>query len=102
MTRPAAVPTASAVNTMTIQCVFSAIVCVASVDAHTVARPMTDPTERSIPPAVMTKVTPMLMTPRTAVCSRITMMLLRPTNRGPEVTMPMTTSRTRAMMRPRL
>ena len=31
--------------------------------ATTLARPMTEPTERSMPPAVMTKVMPMLMTP---------------------------------------
>ena len=30
-----------------------------------VERPITDPTDRSIPPAVMTKVIPRLMTPMT-------------------------------------
>ena len=43
----------------------SAAACTADSVATTVARPITEPTERSMPPAVMTKVMPMLMTPMT-------------------------------------
>ena len=85
---------------MTIQCVLSAIVCVASVLAHTEARPSTEPTDRSMPPPVMTKVIPMLSTPITAASRRIVRMLLTLTNRSPAVMTPTTQSATSAMMRP--
>lgn len=52
------------------QCTSLAMVCVARVDAHTDARPMTEPTDRSMPPPVMTNVIPMLITPTTDASRR--------------------------------
>ena len=86
LTSPAPAPTARAQATMTIQPYRSAICCVASVVAHTDARPRTEPTDRSMPPAVMTKVMPMLTTPTTEAALRITTMLSRLANRLPAVT----------------
>ena len=45
--------------------VESAAAWIADRVAAMVARPITEPTERSMPPAVMTKVMPRLMTPMT-------------------------------------
>ena len=42
---------------------LAAAACTAASEPTIVARPMTEPTERSMPPAVITKVMPMLMTP---------------------------------------
>ena len=75
MTRPQPPPTASATSTITIQWVSSAIVWVASVVAQTEASATIAPTDRSIPPPVMTKVMPMLTTPMTDASRRIVSML---------------------------
>lgn len=85
LTTPAAVPTASAQSTMTIQPYWSAMVWVARVVAHTDARPSTDPTDRSMPPAVITKVMPMLSTPMIDARPRMTSALSMLANRLPAV-----------------
>ena len=48
---------------MKIQCVWSARSWIAARVATIEARPITEPTDRSMPPAMMTSVMPMLMTP---------------------------------------
>ena len=53
------------------------------VEAQTEARPSTAPTDRSIPPDVMTNVMPMLTTPVTAARLRMVVRLPRLTNRSP-------------------
>ena len=58
--------------------------------ATTVVRPMTEPTERSMPPAVMTKVTPMLITPMIEAYRRMVSMFSRLRNRSPLVAAPTT------------
>ena len=68
---------------MTIQWVSSAIVWVASVVAQTEASATIAPTERSMPPPVMTKVMPMLTTPMTEASRRIVSMLSTLANRSP-------------------
>ena len=85
LTRPQAPPTASATSTMTIQWVSSAIVWVASVVAQTEASATIAPTDRSIPPPVMTKVMPMLTTPMTDARRRIVSMLSTLRNLSPAV-----------------
>ena len=78
------------------------MVWVASVEAHTEASPTTDPTERSMPPPVMTKVIPMLSTPITDASRRMVSRLSMLANRSPAVMTPMTHSTTSAITRPRL
>src|SRR5674476_1471282 len=85
-----------------IQCVSSARVCVASVVAHTDASPRTEPTDRSIPPPVITNVMPMLSTPITAASRRIVMTLSTLANRSPAVLTPTTHSTAKAMTSPML
>lgn len=71
---------------MMLQCTWPAIVWVASVDAQMEARPSTEPTERSMPPAVITNVIPMLTTPITAANRRMVTKLSVLRNRSPAVT----------------
>ncbi len=54
------------------------------------ARPITEPTERSMPPAVMTKVMPMLMTPMIEAKRMIVRMFSTFMNRSPAVIAPTT------------
>ena len=63
---------------------------------------MTDPTDRSIPPAMMTSVMPMLMTPMIEAWRRIVRRLLTLVNVSPAVTAPTITSSSSATTRPRL
>ena len=58
LTSPQAAPTTTAVNTMAIQPMSSAIACVPVVVAHTDASARIAPTDRSMPPPVITKVMP--------------------------------------------
>ena len=62
--------------------------------AQTDASPTTAPTERSIPPAVITKVMPMETTPITDASRRMVNRLSVLANRSPAVMMPTTHSRT--------
>jgi hypothetical protein len=87
---------------MTIQWVSLATFCVATVVHHTDDSATIAPTERSMPPPVITNVMPMLTTPRTAERRRIVSMLLVSTNRSPAVAAPTMHSSTRATSRPRL
>ncbi len=87
---------------MTIQWVFSAMVWVARVVAHTEERATIAPTDRSIPPPEMTKVIPMLTTPMTEANRRIVRMLSKLANRSPPVATPTMKSTANAMTRPRL
>ena len=74
----------------------------ASVDAQTEASPTTEPTDRSMPPPMMTKVIPMLSTPMTEARRRIVRTLSMLANRSPAVATPTMQMATRAMTRPRL
>jgi hypothetical protein len=60
------------------------------------------PTDRSMPPPVMTKVMPMLTTPMTDARRRIVSMLSMLAKRSPAVATPTMISSTRAMTKPRL
>lgn len=80
----------------------AAAICTLVRLATTVVRPITDPTDRSIPPAVMTKVTPMLTTPMIDAYRRIVSMFSRFRKRSPLVIAPTTRSRASAMTSPRL
>jgi hypothetical protein len=62
-TSPAARPTAIGMSSISNQELCVAAACTAARLATTVARPITEPTDRSMPPAVITNVTPMLITP---------------------------------------
>ena len=66
----------------------SAAACTPASVATTDARPMTDPTERSIPPAVMTKVMPMLTTPMIEAKRKIVRRFSKFENRSPAVIAP--------------
>ena len=63
MTSPQPAPTARATKTITIQWLSWAICWVASVVHQTEASARIAPTERSMPPPMITKVMPMLTTP---------------------------------------
>src|SRR6478609_722378 len=95
---PAPTPTARAQMTMTTQ----PYDWVASVVAHTDASPTTDPTDRSMPPVVMTNVMPMARTPRIDPRLRMVMRLLTLANRSPPVTKPTTHRSSRATTSPTL
>ena len=99
---PAPTPTPSATSTMTIQCESSAMVCVAIVDAHTEASPSTEPTDRSMPPPVMTNVMPIDSTPSTEARRRIVRRLSSVANRSPAVMIPTRQIATSAITSPRL
>ncbi len=88
--------------TMTNQCTSVASNWVPVVVAQTDASPTTAPTDRSIPPPVITKVMPMETTPITDASRRMVNRLSVLANRSPAVTMPTTHSRTSAITRPRL
>ena len=65
LTSPHPAPTASAAKTMRVQCVSSAMSWVATVVDQTEASATIAPTDRSMPPPVMTKVMPIATTPMT-------------------------------------
>ena len=67
------------------QCVSSAIVWVANVVAQTDASARIAPTDRSMPPPVITKVMPMLTTPMMEANRRIVSTLSMLANRSPAV-----------------
>ena len=102
LTRPAPAPTSSAVTTMTIQWKSSAICWVASVVAQTEDSATSAPTDRSMPPPMITNVMPTLTTPMTEASRRIVSTLSTRANRSPAVTTPTMHSSTSAMTRPRL
>src|SRR4051794_21194 len=102
LTRPQPAPTSSAVTTMTIQCVSSAICWVASVVAQTEDSATIAPTDRSMPPPMITKVMPMLTTPITEASRRMVSTLSKSANRSPAVMTPTMHSSTSATTRPRL
>ena len=102
LTSPHAAPTASAANTMTIQWMSSAMVCVATVVHHTDASATMAPTDRSMPPPMMTNVMPTLTTPMTDASRRIVSMLSMSAKRSPAVTTPTIMMSARAATRPRL
>ena len=89
---------------MTIQCVSSAIVCVAKVVAQTEERATIAPTDRSMPPPMITNVMPMLTTPTIEASRRIVTIVSTLAKRSPAVMTPtaqMTSSATtRPMLRP--
>src|SRR5215213_5990508 len=87
---------------MTIQWKSSARACVASVVAHTEASATRAPTDRSMPPPMITKVIPTLTTPMTAASRRMVSTLSTSANRSPAVTTPAMHSSTSATVRPRL
>ena len=86
---------------MTTQWKSCAMVCVASVEAHTEDSPMTEPTDRSMPPPVMTKVIPMLITPTIEASRRMVSRLSMLANRSPAVMTPKMHSASKAITRPR-
>src|SRR3712207_3068260 len=73
LTRPAPAPTAIAHSTIT----TGPYDCVASVVDHTDASATIAPTDRSMPPPMMTNVIPTLTTPMTAELTRIVVMFDR-------------------------
>ena len=89
-------------NTMTIQWKSSAICCVASVVAQTEDSATSAPTDRSMPPPMITNVMPMLTTPMTDASRRIVRTLSMSANRSPAVMTPTMHRIARAMTRPRL
>src|SRR4051794_23090199 len=102
LTSPAIDPTSRAVTTMTIQWKSAAICWVASVLAQTEDRATSAPTDRSMPPPMITKVIPTLTTPMTEASRRIVSTLSTSANRSPAVTTPTMHSTTSAITRPRL
>src|SRR3954469_13876299 len=102
LTSPAIDPTSRAVTTMTIQWKSSASCWVASVLAQTEERATSAPTDRSMPPPMITKVIPTLTTPMTEASRRIVSTLSTSANRSPAVTTPTMHSTTSAITRPRL
>ena len=102
LTRPAPAPTTIAVTTMTIQWKSSASAWVASVVAQTEDSARIAPTDRSMPPPMITNVMPTLTTPMTADSRRIVRTLSTSAKRSPAVTTPTTDRITSAMTRPRL
>ena len=74
----------------------------ASVDAQTDERATSAPTDRSMPPPMITKVMPTLTTPITDASRRIVRTLSTEANRSPAVATPTMQRITRAMTRPRL
>ena len=87
---------------MTIQWKSSASCWVASVVAQTDDSATSAPTERSMPPPMITKVMPMLTTPMTEASRRIVSTLSMSANRSPAVMTPTMHRIARAMTRPRL
>ena len=87
---------------MTSQVVEFARAWVASVVHHTELRARMAPTDRSMPPPVITKVMPTLTTPITAANRRMVSTLFGSANRSPAVTTPTTQSSSSATIRPRL
>ena len=83
------------------QCTSLASSWVPDVVAQTDANPTTAPTDRSMPPAVMTNVMPMDTTPMTDARRRMVSTFSVLANRSPAVIMPTRHSNTRAMTRPR-
>jgi hypothetical protein len=69
--------------------------------ATTEARPVTEPTDRSMPPEMMTRVMPMLMTPMIDAWRRIVSTLLTLVKVSGAVTAPTITRISRATTRPR-
>ncbi len=102
LTSPQAPPTARATNTMTIQWVSSAIVWVAKVVAHTEESATMAPTDRSMPPPMITNVMPMLTTPTMEASRRIVTRVSTLAKRSPAVETPTTQITSRASTRPRL
>jgi hypothetical protein len=102
LTTPQPAPTASAVNTITIQWVSAAMVWVARVVAQTLDRATMAPTDRSMPPPPMTKVIPMLTTPMTEASRRMVIALAMLAKLSPAVMTPTMQSSSSAMTRPRL
>ena len=102
LTSPQAAPTSSAVPTMTIQWTSAASAWVARVVAHTELSATIAPTDRSMPPPMITNVMPTLTTPVTAAARRMVTTLSTSANRSPAVTTPATQSRTKPTTRPRL
>ena len=78
------------------------MVCVAKVVAHTEDRARIAPTDRSMPPPVITNVMPMLTTPMVEASRRIVSALSMLANRSPAVTTPAAQIRPSATTRPRL
>ena len=78
------------------------MVWVATVVAHTDARATFAPTDRSMPPPMMTKVMPMLTTPMTEPRRRMVRVLSTLAKRSPPVTTPTMIRMIRASTRPRL
>ena len=76
--------------------------CVASVVHHTEASATIDPTDRSMPPPMITKVIPTLTTPMTADNRRMVNRLSVEANRSPAVPRPTAHSTSRASTSPRL
>ena len=87
---------------MTSQWVSSAMVWVARVVAQTDASATMAPTDRSMPPPMITNVMPMLTTPITEAKRRMVSMLSTEANRSPAVATPTMINTTSAMTKPRL
>ncbi len=102
LTSPANAPTATATSTITSQVLCDAAACTLASVATTVVSPITDPTERSMPPAVITNVMPMLMTPMIEAKRMMVRKLLTLVKRSPALIAPTSTMRARAMTSPRL
>ena len=102
LTAPAPAPTSNAVVTITIQWKSSAICSVPLVVAQTDASASTAPTDRSMPPPVITKVIPIETTPRVAASRRMVSTLSVEANRSPAVMVPTMHRISSAITRPRL
>ena len=102
LTTPQPRPTIMAVKGMISQVDVSAICCVATVVDQMVASPSTAPTDRSMPPVVITNVMPIASTPIAEARRRMVSTLSTLANRSPEVAMPTMISSTSATTRPML
>ena len=98
---PQAIPTTSATTTMTVQWLPRASDCVASVVAQTEDSATIAPTDRSMPPPVITNVIPIDTTPMTDASRRMVSALSMLANSSPAVATPTRQSTKSATTSPR-
>src|SRR6476659_8836800 len=100
LTSPHPIPTNNATTTINHQVVLPASSWLATVVDHTEHNATCEPTDRSMPPPMITNVMPMDSTPVTTASVSTVRMLDAVPNRAPAVTMPMMINTTKAMIRP--
>src|SRR6185312_14274537 len=101
LTSPHLMPTSNATTTISHQVVFPASSWVATVVDHTEHNATCEPTDRSMPPPMITNVIPMDNTPVTTARVSTVRRFEAVPNRAPAVTIPMMINTTNAMISPR-